>query len=333
MKKVKYLRLKKFKKIIFTKSFIGSVVFAIALWGYTNLNKLYTTYIQVPFKVLLPQSRAIENMLPSEISVEVRGSGWQLFHLLMFNTSVECSIDLSSLNNLDSAFNISRNELLKSIKNLNLQTIEVNPQNIILKTGVVGEYVVPVQPNIIVKPREGFTVVGDIEIKPDLIVLSGNEQLVSNITKWSTQKVVFEDVFEPISAEIPLSDSLNNIIRISQTQVTANIDIQYIGEKTIYDVKLKIHGGSLPSNHTLMPSRIKVTVRGGVYKIAELVPEDIEATIDFKDIINDSTGIIKPKVLIPKNYEIVSIEPRYIYHLSRYPSYRSFIAQKSIIIR
>jgi len=306
LKKIKHLR---------GKAVVGSVLMACSLWFYSNLNMDYVSYVVIPFMVKAPEGRAIENNLPATIAVEIRCTGWQMINFNFFNSSVKSIVDLSNVRTSDSTVEITRNDLIKSIQSLtNAQAIDVIPQSISIKTGRIGEYSVPVVSQVAIIPKDGFILVGQPEFKPDMINIAGNDRVVKKVKSWSTELLVLKDVYEPITVMIPLSDSLKNMVTLSQQRVRLITDIQQEADITFHDVKIKIKGNSIPSNHKIVPSIIKVTVKGGIDQIKTLTYDEITATIDYEDIIKDTTGIIVPTIEIPAGLKVVKVTPPYIYH-------------------
>jgi YbbR domain-containing protein len=308
-------RFRKVKRLIRSKSFLGSILFASALWGYTSLNHDYTTFVIVPLTVKLPADKAIENLLPDNISLKVKGGGWQLFYLEFFNSSKQCFIDLSDKSMPDYQYIISRSDILKSIQNIvDVESIDVLPETIGLQIGKIGRYKVPVNPIVNIKPRDGFIAMNEIKVSPDSIEITGNDIIVKNIKFWNTKKTEITDLCQNTTVPIELSDSLKTIVKISQNVVQISVKLQQAADITIYDIPIRIKGGSLPKNHRLVPTTIKVTVHGGVDMLSNLTPDDFISYIDYKDLIEDSTGIIKPKIQVSDSISKYFIRPRFIYH-------------------
>lgn len=301
-----------------SKSFWGSLLFAIALWGYTSLNSEYQTFVEIPLRIKLPENRALENTPPKNVYVDVKGTGWNLFYLIFLNTSKVCNIDLSRETILDSIYRINKVDLQKSLQYLkNVSPINVLPENIQLITGKISEYEVYIVPKITIIPREGFTIVGKIELEPEKVKIKGNEKIVSQINRWETENVWFENVNSQLLTSVNLIDTLSGVVSINPQKVLVKANIQQIGEITIDDLPINIVNGSLPEGHFIEPQFISVTLQGGIDLVAELTNYDIFASVEFDKIINDTLGIIKPTINLPPNVSILKIDPPYITHKIR----------------
>lgn len=298
-----------------------ALLLALSLWLYANLNMEFTTFIPVPLEVKLPESRALETSLPSELSVQVRGSGWQLINLRYFNSSARCFLDLTKTAFNDSLSYINRNDLIKSVQSLNnTQAIDTDPQTLSIKTGTVVNYSIGIESRVKIVPRDGFCIVGEQKIKPDVINISGNEKILRNLNKWNTEVINFEDVYTDVNKLINLSDSLHNSLRLSQKQVHLVAEIQQEASLTFEDVEVRIKGGSLTQNQILQPTFCKVIVSGGVKQLAKVTPSQISLSIDINEINSDTSGILIPEVEVPPGIKVLMVEPRYLYHIKRIKS-------------
>ncbi len=306
------------QNFIAKRTIIGSFIFGIALWFYTSLNGEYTTYINVPISVVLPESRALEKPLPETVSIQVKGSGWNIFNLMFFNTSKKVIVNLSDIKITDSIFKIGRNEIIKGAQSFEkVELSQIIPESVDLITGVVGVYNVPIVSQVEVIPKNGFSLVGNITLNPTKIRISGNDKVVSKIKFWTTKNDVFVDVNSSFSAKVELTDSLSNMVTVGKKEVDILAEVQQTGEITISEIPVLLTGGGLPKNHFIYPSFVSVTLRGGINAIDEVNPNTITASIDFNTIINDTRGILIPVIEIPENLEVIKIEPPFIYHTKK----------------
>ncbi len=309
------MRIKDIFGVFKKKSFLVSLLFSIALWVYTSFNSVYKYYTTVPFSIVLPANRAIENDLPKTFTVSVQGTGWNLLNLTTFNNSKEIFIDWSKKEIYDSNIVVSRGDFLKGIRSMEgVQVEEISPEFLTIKTGRIATKKVPLISNINIIPNSNFTVVGKILLIPDSIELSGNEQLLTSITQWKTTKATFTDITQPFKSEILLSDSLNGIIKLNRNKVDFYSDIQQLAEIEIPDINIIIKGGNLPRDSYLSPPQISIVVQGGIKELEKLNKDKILVSIDINSIINDSTGVIIPQVEIPSGLKLLKMEPEYIYH-------------------
>lgn len=292
------------------KGIIGSIVFAIILWLFVSLNESYITWVQIPFLVELPPNRALEKSPEQSVFVEVKGTGWQLFSLLSFNTSARCYLNLNKANFDNDVYIASKDELIKSAELMkNIEVKNVRPETIQIFTGQISQKKVPVIPDIQVIPAEGFTVVGKLKINPDSVIIKGNTKIIQDITSWKTEKILITDKIKSFDFNIGLMDSLKNIISINPISVNIFVNIQQSAQKVIPDVAIKVTGKQLPPNYIIQPPKISVILTGGIDELKKISPNDISAYINFNDIMTDSIGIFKPEIKFPDNVKILNTNP------------------------
>ena len=316
-KRNKLLSIKNLKSLIKSRSFIGSIIFAISLWAYTSLNSKFVPIVDVPLKIMLPQNKAVENFLPSVISIKVKGTGWDLFNLIFFNSSAKCLINLSEKIAAEGNYQVTRNEIMKGLQSLtNVEPIDVIPETLNVQIGLVGQYFVPVVPYLKIITRKGFIVAGAVIVEPHNVMISGNDKIVQTIKHWNTEPVFLTDVYKPLSISVSLSDSLKNMMTLSQNKVTIYVDVQQKTEFTLKNIEVKIRGGgSLPKSHSISPLKIDVTLQGGVDYITKISEDMVHAYIEYSDVINDSTGYLTPKISVADtNVKVLYLSPQFIYH-------------------
>lgn len=306
-------RIRKILGLISSRNFLTAFAFSFALWLYITLNTEFVTFVKLPLSVHLPETRAIESELPKTVSVEVRGSGWQIFNLEFLNRSAGCNIDLTKDNIEDSVFVLSRNDILKNLSDLkNVQVIDVLPNTMEIRSGKVGEFAVVVEPNIEIIPKKGYMIVGDIKVVPELINVKGNLNILSGLTKWMTTYRKFQEATEDIDVTIKLSDSLRNIITLSVEEVRIRAKIRKLSEIEISDISVEIPNGEIPPSYSIMPMRVSAVLRGGIDDIEKLNTYEVKAVVTLSEITANQSGFVVPTIILPDGLQVLSVNPPYI---------------------
>lgn len=300
-------------RVKITKSIIGAIIFAISLWGYTSLNQNYITKLNVPLEIQLPNNRALESEPIENVTLEVKGNGWQLFNLLYFNQSKKCLVDLNNTIMDVGSYQIERNEILKSVLFTNVETIDVIPSSFEINTGAIGEKIVDIIPNFTIETKDGYTLRDEPVIKPDKIKIKGNRKILDEITSWGTERKVFKEINEHFYRKINLSDTLENVIELSHSQVEVVVEIESIASMEYLDLPLRIKGGKLNSNRQISSDKFDIVVSGPISKIEKLNPSNISITLEYSNIISSNKTILVPKVNLPKGINLNTINPKYIY--------------------
>lgn len=299
-----------------SKTFWGAFLLAIALWCYASLSEEYQVMIEIPLTVEAPKDKASETTIPKEISVDVSGTGWYLFNHLYLNNIKRCYIKLDNVAFQDSVYTITAVDMQKGLQNLAKITYQrFFPDLITIKTDDLFEKEVPIVPDIQVSPAEGFSLVGNVKVIPSTVIVKGNEKIIKTIEKWATENLIFNDVSASFSKQVFLSDTLQSVLQLSRNTVDINVLVQPYSEITLDDIPLQIVGApQIMKNILVEPNYFSVTLRGGIDIISRISNSDISITINYRDIINDSTGILRPNITIPPYTSILNTSPKYVFH-------------------
>lgn len=296
------------------KTVLGALALAVALWFFTSLNETYTVRIDIPLNLELPDNRALEDELPQNVTVETRGTGWNLFYLMALNTDKSCSVDLSDVTIQDSLHRVNRAVLLSSVQSFEeVQSVNIFPENLTVKTGQIINKKVPVKPDVTIFSDNNFILTGNIKVEPDSVTLKGNYKVLRELNNWHTEKQIINNAKNDIIRSIPLKDTLTGIVNISPDEVQLIAELQMLADKTFHQIKLDIIGGNIPSEYKIYPEFFDVTIEGGINEIEKIKRGEIQITAELSDILNNQTGVIIPKVEVPENIEIKNIFPKSLY--------------------
>lgn len=309
------MKIKQILEVLKSRSVLGAILFAIALWGYTRLNGTYQARVDLEFEVNPPTNRAVTESLPDKITVEFSGTGWDLFNYIHMNASKRCYVDLSDVKISSDEYRMTRNDFLKGLEALeNISPEYFTPNTITLRTGSIAQKKVPIESRLQIKTAEKYSRVGPPKFFPDSVIISGPEDKIKEITSWPTQSTVFSDVTRPVTDIASLLDTLEDIIELSRNTVEFVADIQQSAERTFYDIPIVFRGSSLPKNHIITPQYLSITVQSGIDVISDIMKNEIKFYIEYSQIINDSTGIIEPTLKLPPYVKAIDIVPPFVYH-------------------
>jgi len=300
------------------KNVLFAFLISFSIWVYSLMNSQYNFYFKIPLKIVAPEKYSISGRIPDEIDVLISATGWQILNLSFLPKTSHCTINLNESEIINNKIILTKNDFLKNIHlSVHARTLDVNPASISLEIGTIVEKIVPIEPNVIIRPRENFILIGKPIVRPDLVLIRGRSELVDAIKTWKTKEIVLEDVSEPIQMEIPLSDTLRSQISVGVEKVTLFAEIDLQAEKEIFDIPVTIEGGSLPTDHIIEPKYLRAVIRTGIKKLIETDLHSLEAKVPYQELIKDTNGIILPQISLPEGFNLVSIYPPFIYHWKR----------------
>jgi len=287
---------------------INTFVFSVILWIYVNLNLTYSYEITVPLSVRSAKSQGVSNEIPSSLDVIVKGKGWNLLKIILTKnigyyldlTMYKKDTKIDLMQNVNEALNLP---LDVYVQNVNPGYIDVMFDNMITK-------MVKVKNNTSIIPGEGFTVIGNVILKPDSVQVTGASSLLSKIKNVQTEYVVFKDVSTNVSRKVKLIDSLGNQVKVEPTEITVSYNIELSAEKTFDDIDVNVYGLPADKDVLIIPPKISVTLRGGVEELSKLTVKDLNIGIYYNQIESDEKGEIEPTIEISDIFTLIKIQPQ-----------------------
>ena len=295
---------------------IFSTVFAILLWFSIALTSEYQTIITVPLVTEnLRPTRALAKPLPTSLTLKVRGTGWQLLRLESLPDS-KYVLDLSDVSYRKRI--VTKDDYLERLHlPVTLQVLEVRPETLVVALDERVRKTVPILFKEDFGFREGYDIVGSVHLTPDSVTLTGAQSLLRDVSSWETKTLHYANLKNGIETRVDVEDTLSYGITVFPTNVLAQFDVQPTAEKSFDDVPIEVN--HVPDDRTvvLIPPKIGFAIRGGVNQIAAVERKDFKAYIDFKTILLDTTGRLKPSISGPRDLRIVNQQPEFIQYVVR----------------
>ncbi|OQY70591.1 MAG: hypothetical protein B6D45_11020 [Ignavibacteriales bacterium UTCHB3] len=191
--------------------------------------------------------------------------------------------------------------------------LDIYPAKINIKINKAGETVKPVTADLSLQYEDGFGLVGKIKITPNSVKLKGSEKLLAGINSVKTKKTILTGLKEKTVIEVQLEGIEG--VSIAPQKVTIELDVQKIADREIEGVVLSVLDKPKERDILLNPDKVTVTVRGGIDIISTLKAEEIKAVINYPEIVNDTTGITVPKVILPETIDFIDIKPPHIKYI------------------
>lgn len=287
---------------------VNTFIFSVLLWIYVNLNLTYSYELSVPLSVRSAKSQGVSNEIPSSLDVVLKGKGWNLLKIIL-TKNIGYYLDLTMykkdtkvdlMQNVNEALNLPPDVY---VQNVNPGYIDVMFDNVITK-------LVKVKNNTSVIPKEGFTVIGNVLLKPDSVKLTGASSLLSKVKFVQTEYVVFKDVSTNINRIVKLMDSLGNQIKVEPTEINVSYLVELSAEKTFEDIDVNVYGVPADKDVLIIPPKISVTLRGGVEELSKLSVKDLNIGIYYNQIESDEKGEVEPTIELSDIFTLIKIQPQ-----------------------
>lgn len=291
---------------------IVALIFSFILWGSISLSKDYFVTIDVPIKIInFPDGYTTGTQLPEKVTMKIRGNGWELIGV---NLSAESQYLISagweSGKKYVNLYNfLTDNQWLSS----DMEVIDISPDTLTFFVEKITEKKVKIEPVLDLTFKPGYGLASKIEIFPESTNVLGAVSVLSNLNSIPTERAEFGDLNSRIIEILNLHEHMGMTYEINS--VTATIDVQKIVDKNFDNLLVEILDIPTDRDVVLLPNRISVGIRGGIDILGKLTPDQFKAYVYYRDVVLDTLGSIKPRIIIPENTTFLYMKPerlRYI---------------------
>lgn len=284
-----------------------SIVFSIVLWIFVSFSGQYTTTINVPIEFTnFLQDHTIQSQSTTEASLVLQGEGWALAQVTMgpdnkleVSTNEKAGEQIVRLRDV-----LSQNPWLTS----SLQVVRVNPDQLDFSIERINYKTVPIIPNISIEAQEDYELVSEVILEPDSVLVMGPQSIIRKMNAVITRSVVYEGIDDKVVENIELEPI--NHITYSNSKCLIEFDVQKIVDKTFDEVPVEVVGAPPFRELSLFPSKLNVTLRGGIKMLGMLKKDEIIAYVNFQEAIKDTMGLVEPIIKIPEYTKISNVEPK-----------------------
>lgn len=295
---------------------LASVFFAVIMWGTVTLGEEFSISLDVPLIVHnIPEGKALRGILPSTIAVRLRGTGWRIVSML-FSGTPQCVLNVAALGS--HAVVVNKTQVMNNIiLAAGVHPVDVNIDTLVLSLDRYVDRELRVQADVVVDCPDGYGVVGGVRVKPERIVVGGAESILRAADSWKTEHVVFSNVREPFVAQVALLHADGYLFHIPQKTVQISVNVQPFAEKTLIGLPVETHSVPPYREIIFIPPRIDVIVRGGIDQLASLSSDDVRLSVDYRVLVNDTTGYVQPAVESPPGIRVLTKRPERLQYIIR----------------
>jgi YbbR domain-containing protein len=283
---------------------IASIIFAVVMWLAVNMGYEYTVVKHIPVVIEnMKEGKALKYPIPKKVTVRFKGYGWQLAALGLM-PEVKYGIDVSMLNS--AGFAITSSDLVEHVKlPVAIQPLDVKPETLFLALDDYKEKRVPIISHVVLTCREGFGQVGQIRLVPESVLVGGAQNIIGAISQWRTIHHKFDNQRTSIDEELPLEDPPSYDLDVFPSSVRLRVDVQPFAEKTFTGIALIAKATPLNREVIFIPPKMDVIVRGGIDQLAKLSPMDFQITVMYTQLLQDSSGLVTPKLASPEGITVI----------------------------
>ena len=291
---------------------ILSFLFAVVVWGSITLSdQFFSSYDFKVGVVNTPEGYVCGITNPSTVSIKVKARGWQLLNLSL-NPSPEFLVSAKNDSGIivaDAYDQISENSWLGS----GVTILDISPRDISLKVEKIVFKKLKIIADTDLNFQKGYGLATPIKVYPDSILAAGPKSVIDSLKYIKTKNVFLKSIDSKMNVIADLEDLPGFLYQ--QNKVSLTLDVQRVVDNTFDGIKVTVKNIPPDRDVVLIPNTISCGLRGGINIIGKVTADQINATIEYKDVIMDTLGTLKPKITIPSNTQLIFTKPEELQYI------------------
>ncbi|MFQ6116347.1 MAG: YbbR-like domain-containing protein [bacterium] len=257
------------------------VVIALFIWFFVVTEDDYEYALEVPVTAInIPENKVLLSEIPNDAKVKIKGSGKALIALSV-SRGARLELDLSDVVHKKTFFLEPKNVLLSRPASSLMTEEIISPDSITVLLDDYQKKKVAVATKIKAKSAPGYTIVGEVQINPDSVTISGPKSVVSQVDKVFTKELEYSDLKFDLKETVPLASLPSEKVEISVQQVDVFLDVQKLLEVTIKEVPVEVRNAPRNIIVHVVPSTLSLVLEGGGDLLTGVSRDDIVAYIDY----------------------------------------------------
>lgn len=273
------------------------LILSVFIWTLNALSKNYTTEIKYPISYTsFPEKRVQINKLPEFLGLKVNAHGYALLRYKLTNRPVPINFRVSSYtmnrfpNDSSMYFLLTRYAREQIARQLpsDLELIELSPDSLIFQFATEVKKLVKVSPSVSFELGKEFTVIGDVKLTPDSIMVTGPDLYLDTLSSLTTETIELGLIEKSYNETLGIIEFPG--CKFETDEVVCNIDLEKLTELQMY-VPIQIVG--LPDSMRMQtfPPRIKVSGILGLSNYDRVSAESFWAEVDYSEVLENKTRI------------------------------------------
>jgi hypothetical protein len=285
---------------------IISVIFSIIIWGSISLSSDYFAVIEVPLKLInIPKGLSSGSAMPDKVLIKVKSRGWKLISMnvatpseYVVSMSVDSGLKFINLNNY-----LSENNWLSE----DMQVLDIIPDTISFYIESITTKKLPIEANLNLNFKTGYGLASEIKFIPDSVMVTGPKSILKKMKSIITERRTYNNLSEKIVERIEVKKLRG--FSYSADNLLMSLDVQAIIDKSFEEIPVKVLNVPPDREVVLIPNSITVSVLGGIEVLGKLSEYDFSASIEYSEVVVDSTGTVAPEIDFPDNTQLIYIKP------------------------
>lgn len=294
---------------------IIAIVFGLLLWFHVATEKSYTYQLYLPIsEIILDNELTLNTSLPESLMVTVSATGKQLMRKKWRSRGLKIIASQYGRGQYDLNLNTSNVFISSATTDVTLEEI-LSPSNIQISIDKIAEVLVPVKPDLLAEPDDGYAVSLISSIIPDQVKLKGPQALVNKIPVIFTEHKVLKGLRSNIELTLPLAKPFGYGIELTPDSVSLFIEVVPVKTRIFKQIPIVLYNPPLDSTVELVPKFVQIEINGPPTEIDLLNKNRLTASVDYKDKTESGKALLT--IDCPVKFRIKKATPDSVLLLTR----------------
>lgn len=258
---------------------IQCIGIALVFWIGVRMSQTYVSTKKIELHFLLPPNQAFHQAPPRNMSIQLKGRGWDMLYDYLLGPRIHLTYDLTQRNSI----RLDEKRLLHDIQErLNAEDLSfsnLTHTNIRISLEPKMQKWVPIRPISDLSYLPGYYLSGNVKVDPDSVNISGPASKIGPTYEWPTAKLTLHDLKDDYEGFLELKTPPAEI-NLNYQRIKVQVPVEQVTEKTLF---VKIQVKSADREYRLFPSQVRLTCNVGLSHFNSLSSEDFKAEVDLSN--------------------------------------------------
>ena len=169
-------------------TFLFFLFFAVIIWVFVQFSKQYNEIVTIPVRYInVPPDKLLSPENPREIKLKMEENGFTIAWFSLFPPTFKVDVSKAAERNgkLYYVIDENRSDILAQL-DIDFEENQFLKDALVINYNKKAEKKLPVLVNANIEYAVGFSSPGQVEIKPDSVMVSGPQEILDTISSLST---------------------------------------------------------------------------------------------------------------------------------------------------
>ena len=286
--------------------YLTFVAISAVFWSFLTFNQDVQMDLEVPVEMNLPDNVHLLSKVPDTLTVTVRDRGYRFFSYIFHNTPT-LTLRLSDYSDGNGNFKIDQANLRKALMPIlyrSVSIINVLPESITLRYTDLPGKKVPIKTDILVEPREGYTLYGALIQSQDSVLVFSDAKTLSEINEVYTYHVEVTDLTDTLRRKVTIAPINNAVVEPRAIDIMVPVEKLKSQKRT---VNIGVRNAPPGVKMLLFPSDVEVTYRSPVSCLKDEVVFTVVVDYNSIDFTHPGNNVKVQVGEVPAAYKDVEL--------------------------